>query len=49
MLQESKTAHARLAEWTARKDQWRKDRAAGQAAEPLKPRQNDRPEVVART
>ena len=30
MLQESKTAHARLAEWTARKEQWRKDRAAGQ-------------------
>jgi glyoxylase I family protein len=25
MLQESKTAHARLAEWTARKEQWRKD------------------------
>jgi glyoxylase I family protein len=48
MLQESKTAHARLAEWTARKQQWRKDRAAGQAAEPLKPQQNDRPEVAAR-
>ena len=29
MLQESKTAHARLAEWTARKEQWRADRAAG--------------------
>ncbi len=48
MLQESKTAHARLAEWTARKEQWRKDRAAGQAAEPLKPQRNDRPEVTAR-
>ncbi len=48
MLQESKTAHARLAEWTARKQQWRKDRAAGQAAEPLKPQRNDRPEVAAR-
>lgn len=48
MLQESKTAHARLAEWTARKEQWRKDRAAGKAAEPLKPQQNDRPEVAAR-
>jgi glyoxylase I family protein len=44
MLQESKTAHARLAEWTARKEQWRKDRAAGKAADPLKPQQNDRPE-----
>ena len=28
MLQESKTAHARLNEWTARKEQWRKDRGA---------------------
>jgi glyoxylase I family protein len=46
MLQESKTAHARLAEWTARKEQWRKDRAAGKAADPLKPQQNDRPEVA---
>jgi glyoxylase I family protein len=27
MLQQSKTAHARLAEWTARKVQWRKERA----------------------
>jgi len=48
MLQESKTAHARLKEWTARKEQWRKDRAAGKASEPLKPQQNDRPEVGAR-
>ena len=46
MLQESKTAHARLAEWTARKEQWRRGRAAGKAAEPLKPQQNDRPEVA---
>jgi glyoxylase I family protein len=46
MLQESRTAHARLAEWTARKEQWRKDRAAGKAADPLKPQQNDRPELV---
>jgi len=45
MLQESRTAHARLAEWTARKDQWRRDRAAGKASEPLKPQRNDRPEV----
>jgi glyoxylase I family protein len=48
MLQESKSAHARLAEWNARKEQWRKDRAAGQAAEPLKPQRNDRPEVAGR-
>ena len=48
MLQESKTAHARLAEWTARKEQWRADRAAGGADAPLKPQQNDRPEVIAR-
>ncbi len=48
MLQESKTAHARLAEWTARKQQWRQDRAAGHAAEVLKPQQNDRPEVAQR-
>src|SRR3989338_6837404 len=45
MLEESKTAHARLAEWTARKQQWRKDKAAGIAAEALKPQQNDRPEL----
>jgi glyoxylase I family protein len=46
MLQESKTAHARLNEWTARKQQWRKDRAAGKAVQALKPQQNDRPEFV---
>ena len=45
MLQESKTAHARLDEWTARKQVWRAERAAGKAAAPLKPQQNDRPEV----
>jgi hypothetical protein len=44
MLQESRTAHARLAEWTERKEQWRRDRAAGKAAQPVKPQQNDRPE-----
>jgi glyoxylase I family protein len=49
MLQESKTAHARLAEWTARKQQWRADKAAGRAAETLKPQQNDRPEVAGKT
>ena len=48
MLQESRTAHARLAEWTARKGQWRKDRAEGKAAKPLKPQQNVRPELAAR-
>ena len=46
MLQESKTAHARLAEWTARKELWRRDRAAGKATDALKPQQNDRPELV---
>ena len=46
MLQESKTAHARLDEWTARKRQWRKDRAAGKAPATAKPQQNDRPELV---
>lgn len=46
MLQESKTAHARLNEWTARKEQWRKERAEGKVAAPLKPQQNDRPEYA---
>ncbi|WP_371134110.1 VOC family protein [Polaromonas sp.] len=46
MLKESKTAHARLAEWTARKRQWRQDKAAGQSVEALKPQRNDRPEVA---
>jgi glyoxylase I family protein len=48
MLQESKTAHARLKEWTARKAAWRVKRdaalAAGKPAPALKPQQNDRPE-----
>ncbi|MDP2323283.1 MAG: VOC family protein [Gammaproteobacteria bacterium] len=48
MLQESKTAHDRLAEWTARKEQWRRDRDAGKTADPAKPQQNDRPEVAAK-
>ena len=47
MLQESKTAHARLHEWTARKAQWRADRAAGKAVDALKPQINDRPEFTA--
>ncbi|WP_298213403.1 VOC family protein [Acidovorax sp.] len=46
MEKDSTVAHARLNEWTARKEQWRKERAAGKAAEPLKPQQNDRPEFV---
>lgn len=46
MQRESTTAHARLAEWTARKQQWRRERAAGQSDQPLKPQQNDRPEFV---
>ena len=46
MNRESTTAHARLAEWTARKEQWRKERAAGSGSAPLKPQQNDRPEVT---
>jgi glyoxylase I family protein len=45
MLQESKTAHARLAEWTARKQVWRAERAAGKT-DKLKPQRNDRPELV---
>ena len=48
MLQESRTAHARLGEWNARKAQWRAERAAGAAAAPLKPQQNDRPEYGGR-
>jgi glyoxylase I family protein len=48
MLQESKTAHARLGEWTARKNAWRAERdaalAAGKPVPALKPQKNDRPE-----
>ena len=44
MARESTTAHARLAEWTARKEQWRAERAAGKAPAALKPQHNDRPE-----
>ena len=46
MEKDSTVAHARLQEWTARKEQWRQERAAGKAAEPLKPQANDRPEFV---
>ena len=48
MLKESKTARARLDEWTARKQQWRVERAQGKATGKLTPQQNDRPEVAAR-
>jgi glyoxylase I family protein len=48
MLRESATAHARLNEWTARKEVWRAGRAAGEGGAPLKPQQNDRPEVGGR-
>ncbi len=47
MKKESRVAHARLAEWTARKQQWRQERAEGKAAAALKPQKNDRPEVRA--
>jgi glyoxylase I family protein len=50
MLQESKTAHARLNDWTARKNAWRAERdtalAAGKSAPALKPQRNDRPELM---
>ena len=46
MQKESTTAHARLNEWTARKEQWRRERAEGKTAEALKPQGNDRPEFV---
>lgn len=49
MLQESRTAHQRLDEWTARKAQWRAERAAGKAVAPLKPQVNDRPEYGPRS
>jgi glyoxylase I family protein len=48
MQEESKTAHARLEEWTLRKNEWRRERAAGGGAAALKPQQNDRPEVATR-
>ncbi|MES2399121.1 MAG: VOC family protein [Pseudomonadota bacterium] len=47
MEKESHVAHTRLAEWTARKQQWRKERAEGKTAAPLKPQKNDRPEFGA--
>jgi len=44
MARDSTIAHQRLREWTARKEEWRRQRAAGQTAAPLKPQANDRPE-----
>ena len=49
MLKESRTVHSRLEEWTARKQQWRIERAAGKVSTPLKPQQNDRPELAVRS
>jgi len=46
MEKDSTTAHARLAEWTARKQQWRRERADGKTGETLKPQSNDRPEFA---
>ena len=46
MQRESTTARARLDAWTARKAQWRVERAAGQTRDALKPAHNDRPEFV---
>ena len=46
MEKDSTVAHARLREWTARKEQWRKERAEGKVTQPLKPQTNDRPEFV---
>jgi catechol 2,3-dioxygenase-like lactoylglutathione lyase family enzyme len=48
MLEESRSAHERLAEWTRRKDAWRRERAEGGGPAVLEPQQNDRPEVAAR-
>ena len=46
MEKESRTAHARLAEWTTRKQQWREEHAQGKSSGALKPQQNDRPEFA---
>ena len=46
MQKESTFARQRLNEWTARKNQWRAERAANPgSAGKLKPQQNDRPEL----
>lgn len=49
MEHESHDARARLDAWTARKAQWRQERKKGLATGSVKPQQNDRPEVSART
>ena len=46
IAKDSTVAHGRLKEWTARKEQWRRERAEGKVAAPLKPQQNDRPEFA---
>jgi glyoxylase I family protein len=50
MLQESKTAHERLAQWSQRKALWRTERetalSKGLPAPRLKPQTNDRPELL---
>ena len=48
MQEESQHAHGRLEEWTRRKNEWRRERAAGGGPPLLKPQQNDRPEVAER-
>ncbi len=45
MIEASKTAHARLAEWTQRKKQWRVQRAASSAAP--RAQRDDRSEIAA--
>ena len=46
MQKESTFARQRLDEWTARKSQWRTERAINpSSADKLKPQQNDRPEL----
>jgi glyoxylase I family protein len=49
MMEESKSTHARLAEWNERKRVWREQRVAGAAPGVLTPQRNDRPEVAARS
>ena len=49
MMEESKSTHARLAEWNERKRVWREQRAVGAAPGVLTPQRNDRPEVAARS
>ena len=46
MAKDSTVAHERLNAWTARKEQWRKERAEGKVDTLLKPETNDRPEFV---